>query len=185
MLVTDPLAPICSPRLLLFPMTPAFLEASLADNRAQAEEILGQHIHADWFDEGWLMRLRLDDLRTDPAYQPWSVRAIVHSAHGVMIGHTGFHTMPGPAYLRAILPNSVEIGYTIFPDFRGQGYATEACQAMMDWAYNSHKIRHFVLSIAPDNEASLRIAHKLGFLRIGEHIDAEDGVEYIFGRILE
>jgi [ribosomal protein S5]-alanine N-acetyltransferase len=184
MIVIDPLAPICSPRLSLIPMTPALLEASLAEDRALAEEILGLRVHADWYDEGWLMRLRLDDLRKDPAYQPWSVRAIVHNADGLMIGHTGFHTLPDPDYLRGILPASVEMGYTIFPDFRGQGYATEACQAMMDWAYRSHQIRRFVLSIAPDNEASLRIAHKLGFIRIGEHVDAEDGIEYIFARIL-
>jgi [ribosomal protein S5]-alanine N-acetyltransferase len=184
MIVTDPLAPIYSSRLMLIPMTPAFLEASLADDRAQAEAILGQRINADWYDEGWLMRLRLDDLRKNPAYQPWSVRAIIHSAEGIMVGHTGFHTMPDPDYLRAILPDSVEMGYTIFPGFRRQGYASEACQAMMDWAYRSQQIRRFVLSISPDNEASLRIAHRLGFLRIGEHIDAEDGVEYIFARIL-
>ncbi|MBX3001893.1 MAG: GNAT family N-acetyltransferase [Caldilineaceae bacterium] len=183
--MTDPLAPIRSPRLSLIPLTPAFLETSLSDDWAAAERILGHTIHADWYDEGWLMRLRLDDLRKTPAYQPWSVRAIVHSEMGLMIGHTGFHTVPGPDYLRSILRGGVEIGYTIFSDFRGQGYATEACQAMMSWAHDLHQITRFILSIAPDNEASLRVAHKLGFIRIGEHVDAEDGIEYIFGRILD
>jgi RimJ/RimL family protein N-acetyltransferase len=165
-------------------MTPAFLEASLGGDRAQAEAILGSTIHPDWYNEEWLMRLRLNDLRKSPDYQPWSVRAIVHNRTGQMIGHTGFHTLPDPDYLRTIAPGSVEMGYTIFPNFRGQGYATEACQAMMDWAHDSHQIHCFILSISPDNEASLRIAHKLGFLRIGEHVDQEDGIEYIFARIL-
>jgi [ribosomal protein S5]-alanine N-acetyltransferase len=182
--MTDPLAPIHSPRLSLIPLTPAFFEASMAGDQVAAEGILGHAIPTDWYDEGWLMRLRLDDLRKNPDYQPWSVRAIVHKETGGMIGHTGFHTLPDPDYLRPILPGGVEMGYTIFPDFRGQGYATEACRALMDWAYDSHQIRRFVLSIAPDNEASLRIAHKLGFIRIGEHVDAEDGIEYIFARIL-
>lgn len=181
----DLLAPIRTPRLSLIPLTPAFLKASLTGQQEAAEAMLGHAIPADWYEEGWLMQLRLDDLANNPAYQPWSVRAIVHNEMDMMIGHTGFHTLPDPGYLRAILPGGVEMGYTIFPAFRGHGYATEACGGMMTWAHESHQVDRFVLSIAPDNLASLRIAHKLGFIRIGEHVDPEDGIEYIFGRILE
>jgi RimJ/RimL family protein N-acetyltransferase len=183
--MTDPLTPIHSARLTLIPLTAAFFEASLAGEWTAAEAMLGHILPADWYEEDWLMRLRLDDLRKDPAYQPWSVRAIVHNETGTMIGHANFHTQPDPDYLRSILPGGVEMGYTIFLDFRGQGYATEACRALMDWACESHQIKRFVLSISPDNEPSLRIAHKLGFIRIGEHVDPEDGIEYIFARILE
>jgi RimJ/RimL family protein N-acetyltransferase len=38
------------------------------------------------------------------------------------------------------------------------------------------------LSIAPDNVASLGVARKLGFERVGEQIDEEDGLEYVFER---
>ena len=41
-------------------------------------------------------------------------------------------------------------------------------------------IDHFVASVAPDNETSLAIIRKLGFVRTGEHIDREDGLEYVF-----
>ena len=37
-----------------------------------------------------------------------------------------------------------------------------------------------MLSIAPDNQASLGLARKLGARRIGEHVDEIDGPEDIF-----
>ena len=42
------------------------------------------------------------------------------------------------------------------------------------------KISSFVASVAPDNEPSLAIVHKLGFVRTGEHWDDEDGLEHVF-----
>jgi RimJ/RimL family protein N-acetyltransferase len=51
---------------------------------------------------------------------------------------------------------------------------------LMDLAEERAGIRHFVLSVAPDNEPSLAIIHKLGFVRTGEHIDEEDGLEHVF-----
>ena len=38
----------------------------------------------------------------------------------------------------------------------------------------------FVASVAPDNAPSLAIIRKLGFVRTGEHIDSEDGLEQVF-----
>lgn len=171
-------------RLRLVSMTSAFLEASLKEQRNEASQMLGVDIAPDWFDEQWLMRLRLNDLQRDSALQPWLLRAIIHSTSNSMVGHIGFHTAPNPAYLNDIAPGGIEVGYTIFPAYRRQGYATEACRGLMDWAHTEHAINRFILSIAPDNTPSLRIAHRLGFIRIGEHVDPEDGIEYIFAHIL-
>ncbi len=41
-------------------------------------------------------------------------------------------------------------------------------------------IRVFVASITPDNEPSLAIVRKLGFVHVGEHWDDEDGRELEF-----
>jgi RimJ/RimL family protein N-acetyltransferase len=97
-----------------------------------------------------------------------------------MIGFIGFHTLPGAEYLNSYARNSVEFGYTIFPDYRKKGYASEATQALMDWANSEHSVKHFVVSISPTNEPSLRLARKLGFLKVGSVMDPEDGVEDVF-----
>ena len=171
-------------RLRLVSMTPAFLEASLKEQRSEAAQILGVAIVPDWFDEHWLIRLRLNDLQRDSSLQPWLLRAVIHNESATMIGHVGFHTAPDPAYLSELAPGGIEIGYTIFTPSRAQGYATEACRCLMGWAHTAHTINRFILSIAPDNTPSLRIAHRLGFIRIGEHVDPDDGIEYIFAHIL-
>jgi [ribosomal protein S5]-alanine N-acetyltransferase len=41
-------------------------------------------------------------------------------------------------------------------------------------------IDHFVASVAPANAPSLAIIRKLGFVRTGQHIDPEDGLEHVF-----
>jgi ribosomal-protein-alanine N-acetyltransferase len=72
------------------------------------------------------------------------------------------------------------MGYTVMPDHRRRGYAVEAASGMMDWARRIHGVRRFRLSISPSNDPSLAMAAKMGFVRTGEQMDEEDGLEYVF-----
>jgi RimJ/RimL family protein N-acetyltransferase len=49
---------------------------------------------------------------------------------------------------------------------------------MIDWAREERDIRVFVASIVPDNEPSLALVRRLGFVHVGEHWDEEDGLEH-------
>ncbi len=89
-----------------------------------------------------------------------------------MIGAVGFHGSP--------VDGVAEIGYTVFEPHRRKGYAEESVRGLMHWAREIKAVRRFRVSIAPDNQPSLRLASKLRFLRTGEQIDPEDGVEYVF-----
>ncbi len=171
---------ISSKRLDLTPMTPAFLEASLSGDHLTAERNLGLSIPLEWFGEHALMRMRLEQLQKDPALQPWLVRAMGLRDSKQMVGYVGFHTQPGAAYLRDIAPGGVEYGYTVFPPYRRQGYAREACEALMKWACQEHQVTQFVVSIRPDNLPSRRLAEQFGFRRVGSHIDDVDGLEDIY-----
>jgi RimJ/RimL family protein N-acetyltransferase len=171
---------IQSARLDLVPMTPEFLQASLDGDLAAAAATIGLTVPADWLEELDLMRIRLDQLRADSGLQPWLLRAIGLRSERLMIGHIGFHTRPGADYLADLAPGAVEFGYTIFAHFRRQGYAREAAQALMGWATREQGVSRFVVSISPQNIASLSLAQQLGFQRIGSHIDEEDGPEDIF-----
>jgi len=51
--------------------------------------------------------------------------------------------------------------------------------ALIVWA-RTQGIDHFVASVAPDNVPSLAIIRKLGFVRTGQHIDPDDGLEHVF-----
>lgn len=176
---------IRSPRLDLVPLTRDFLEVTLAGERSRLEALLSAAVPEDWPPHGGLLRMRLDQLRADPALEPWLLRALVLRAERRMIGHAGFHAAPGGAHLEPFAPGGAELGYTVFARDRGRGYATEAAAALMEWAQRAHGVTGFVLSIRPDNAASLRIARRLGFVRVGSHLDPEDGPEDIFARTLE
>jgi RimJ/RimL family protein N-acetyltransferase len=76
----------------------------------------------------------------------------------------------------------VEFGFGVLEPWRRQGIATEASEAVMRWAGEQHQVQRFVLSISPDNVPSLGLAAKLGFRKVGSHIDEHDGPEDIFER---
>lgn len=171
---------VTTDRLLLRPLTPSFLEASLARDLVAATALLGAMVPDSWLEETWIMELRLAQLQADPGLQPWLLRAIVHRSTNEMIGHIGFHGYPGADYLQEYAPDAAEMGYTIFPVHRRQGFAREAAAALMHWATSVQNVQQFVFSISPDNTASQRIATHFGFRKVGQWEDEEDGPEDVY-----
>ena len=171
---------IASERLELVALGADFLAASLNGDRAAAERTLGAAIDGEWFDHGWLLELRLKQLQANPELEIWLLRAIVERESRTMVGHIGFHTAPGPEYLREIAPAGVEMGYTIYTSFRRRGYASEACGALMRWANQRQGVTDFVVSISPTNLASQRIAQHFGFAIVTAVEDEEDGLEEVY-----
>ena len=162
-------------------MSAAFHAASLAGDRREIEALLGAHVPADWPEERFA-QLFLTKLREEANLAPWLARALVLRSEGRMIGHAGFHSAPAPRYLEEFLPGAIELGYTVFASERRRGYAREAVAALMAFARREHaSLTGFVASISPDNEPSLALVRGLGFTRIGEHDDPEDGIEHIYG----
>lgn len=166
---------ILSTRIELVSLSQAFLDNLLGGRNFIAEGMGGFPLPSGWPDERdtRTLKLRFDQMRNDPESQQWLIRAMVLREGGrVMAGHIGFHAPPDQGML--------ELGYTVFPRYRRQGLATEAVQAMMDWASMQTAIERFRVSISPDNEASLGVAAKLGFKQVGEQMDEDDGLEYVF-----
>ena len=125
--------PIQTNRFELVPLSPHVIDAVLADRRQEAEGLAGFRLPNDWPDEhdARFLRMRLGQLRSGSEWREWLVRAIVLRTVGLpMAGHIGFHGPP------AVIGRA-EMGYTVFPEFRRQGYATEAAKAMIEWASTS------------------------------------------------
>lgn len=159
-------------RLQLVWLTAEAMDAVLEGRRDE----LPYAVPPEWPDEhdARFLRLRLRQLRQDAARAKWGVAAIVLRASGEMIGHIGFHGPPGVNARRE--RDAVELGYTVFPDHRRRGYATEAVRGLLGYA-REHGIHHFVASVGPANEPSLRLVRGLGFVEVGGHWDEEDGEE--------
>lgn len=173
-------ADIDSPRLMLRLLDAEVLRLGCNGRHAEAAVRLGAVLPEDWLGEQALMALRLADMLADGAFAPWSLRAMLCRHSGRMLGHIGFHSTPGPDYLHALAPGAVELGYTVYPPYRRQGYAAEALAAMLHWARRVHGQQRFVLSIEPDNLPSQALARRFGFAPIGSWLDPLAGEEQVF-----
>jgi RimJ/RimL family protein N-acetyltransferase len=60
-------------------------------------------------------------------------------------------------------PRSVELAYWIRPEQRGQGLASRAVRATTDWVHRDLDVSRIWLEINPGNEASLRLAERVGY----------------------
>lgn len=58
-----------------------------------------------------------------------------------------------------------ELGYMIAPELQNRGYATEVCRFIIDYARENTDFEELYCRIDERNEASVRLAKKLGFVR--------------------
>lgn len=160
-------------------MPPALLAALLDGDRAEAGRLVPFTLPDEFFarDPEWrsLMELRLGQLRMDPSWAPWSLRAIVLRGGNLAVGHANFHGPPGVNDTST--PGAAEIGYEVWPTHRNQGFATEVARALMEWAFRQHGVTLFISGVAPGNQPSLRVNEKLGFHPTGQMVDGEVIVE--------
>ncbi len=158
-------------------MTPEFLEAVLDGRLDEASRVMAVELPDAFPRDGerGFFALRLKQMRKDSRFREWCPYVVV--IDGRMIGHAGYHGPPGVNAVQN--PAAVEIGYTIEPPYRGRGYATEAAAELLRRA-EERGIHHFVASSTPDNDPSLAVIRKLGFIQTGEAMDEEDGLELVF-----
>lgn len=168
--------PIRTPRLELPALTVAQHDRLLAGDRAAVGRELDAEVGEAWLDDArWLLALRREQLREHPDHEPWLIRPVILREHGhapVAIGYVNFHAPPDEAGV-------AEIGYALLPEWRGRGYAIEAARGALAWAAADPRTRTLRASVAPDNEPSLRLIAKLGFVRTGEQWDPDDGLELV------
>lgn len=116
-------------------------------------------VSADW----------LAQLATLTSPDPWRIGFnLVHRASNSVIGKAGFKGPPGEDEV-------VEIAYSVAPDHQGKGYATEAAQALVVYAWRNGRVRVVRAHTLPEPNASTRVLTKCGFRNTGEVIDPEDG----------
>jgi RimJ/RimL family protein N-acetyltransferase len=84
-------------------------------------------------------------------------------ADGSVVGQLGFADFKRDMEPR--IEGEPELGYVFAPAVHGQGIAGEACRAALDWADSHLKAQSYPAIISPENEASIRLAEKLGFRR--------------------
>ena len=72
------------------------------------------------------------------------------------------------ATLSLLNNKNVEVGFRIRKELRGQGFATEALDAVSNYFSSNFGITKFVGTVHPENSASKKVLIKLGFCYVGE-----------------
>lgn len=165
---------------MLVSMSLAFMRALQAGDLVAASATIGATVPAE-FPDGLdvFLRLRIADVTTDPATQPWLGRAILLDGPDgrEVIGSVGFHAPPDR-------DGWVEIGYAVVPEQRGRGVATEAAGALIDWASSEHGVTRFRATTDPENVRSQRVLQRLGFHLVDTRLDDRDALEFVFERVV-
>jgi ribosomal-protein-alanine N-acetyltransferase len=145
-------------RLTLLPLDPQ-AAASLPDDRHRAVRIIGSELSADWPARDLLDVLPMQ-AGLAPEQAQYGVWVIIERATDAVIGDIGFFGPPGP-------DRTLELGYSIVPDRRRQGYVAEAARAVVGWGLGQPNVRAIVAGCDHDNEASIRTLERVGFSRTG------------------
>ena len=135
------------------------MEAIINCDRQRAGSLLNVIVPEDWpvdvpAREGLV--IHLDNLRRDEQETLWRIRLIVERVRRQVVGSYSFKGPPTP-------DGTVEIGWGVLPAYRGNGVATEATNAAVDWAFGHTEVRRIIATIPNDNLASQAVARRLGF----------------------
>ena len=169
---------ILTDRLKLVPYSAEHLRA-LIDGSGPFEEAFGlpvaeglhESMGSDDVSPAWLEQLRAAS-GTDPWVHGF---AVVNRDVQVVIGNAGFKGPPDTE-------GRVEIAYGIAPGFQGQGFATEAAQALVSFASEDDRVRRILAHTLREGNASTRVLTKCGFEHTGEIEDPEDGLVWRWER---
>jgi [ribosomal protein S5]-alanine N-acetyltransferase len=121
----------------------------------------------------WLEWSRLSAEWLPKLFQPpYGDRAVVLKSTNTVIGAAGlvpccdvFEQIPGLS--RGEPPSAcrvAEVGlfWAIDPEQQRQGYATEAAQALIDFAFQQLRVKRLIATTEHDNAASIAVMRKLG-----------------------
>jgi ribosomal-protein-alanine N-acetyltransferase len=67
--------------------------------------------------------------------------------------------------------DDLQVGYELAPAYWGQGYATEAVDRLLEYAFETVDLDRVAAIARPVNTASVRVLDKLGFRRVGRRQD--------------
>lgn len=159
---------ITTRRLTLIPSDLALARAELFD-RPRFAELLGASVPENWPPQSAADALPwfLTELEADSGNFGWLAwYALLNDTQIVLIGGVGFKGRP-------LADGTVEIGYSVLPQFQRNGYAGEMLAGMLEWAFGHPQVQRVLADTMPANEPSVRLLTRHGFRPCGP--GAEEG----------
>jgi ribosomal-protein-alanine N-acetyltransferase len=166
--------PLVTARLTLLPATAAHVAAELASLAAFAR-LLGDGVvvPASWppgeYDEGAQRHFHESLTRAGEAGTGWygwyAVRHADAAAPAELVAGGGYF---GPPNADGV----VELGYSVCPEWQGQGYATELVTSLAAHAAAQPGVNRVIAHTTAENPASVRVLEHSGFAARGAGAEA-------------
>ena len=165
-------------RFELVPVTLAMVEAIFFDQEAKLRDLVEATLPHPWPGRALIERAfcaDLDAIRKDPDQRLWGDRIVVESGTRTdtsgrldeasrsrrVLGSVIFHGRPDAQGM-------VEVAYGIERHSQGQGVASEALAAQVQWALAQAGVRSVRATTPPWHAGSRRVLEKCGFTHVGE-----------------
>jgi [ribosomal protein S5]-alanine N-acetyltransferase len=168
-----------TPRLLLIPATPATLTAELASTAALAES-LGVDVPSSWPPEYYdddAIRWTLNVLESGRCPPDWCMYYFTEPARpperGRLVGIGGYKGAPN-------VDGAVEIGYSIVPESRRRGYAREAVDGLIGWAFHDPRVRRVIAHTLPGLAPSIGVLDSAGFAYVGPEAEGDEAEAILY-----
>jgi RimJ/RimL family protein N-acetyltransferase len=152
---------IFTPRLELRAGSSEIFSIPFHDRQALAAA-LRVHVPDDWpvehYDADPLTHCKAAlDLDADAA--PWQLRYLIERSSNTLVGFGGSGDRPAAGIWT--------IGYSVLPQYRRKGYASECVAALIDAAFAHDDIRCVAAETYPELVASIGVLRKNGFTLAG------------------
>ena len=99
----------------------------------------------------------------------WWTYFPIHKDDKKLIGSCGYKGSPTSE-------GNVEIGYEVISEYRQKGLGTEIAKGLVSNAFKFDNVKMIIAHTLPSGNASTNILTRLGFDKVSEIIDPEDGL---------
>src|ERR1700761_6963733 len=156
-----------SDRLTLIASTLAHIRTEL-ESPEQLAAMLNAVVSAEWptgeYDRDAMefFRARLEEggEAVEGWYGWYAVRTADREGHRVLIGGGGYFGPPDKS-------GTVEVGYSVLPEWQRSGYASEMLQTLVEHAFTFPGVKRIIAHTTEANPASIAVLLRCGFHRAG------------------
>jgi [ribosomal protein S5]-alanine N-acetyltransferase len=110
----------------------------------------------------------LNEMKGSQLWHPWLPYLLLFRTDQALVGLGGFKSVPDSK-------RTVEIGYSVAPNYQGRGFATFAARQFIEIAFESKLVDCVCAHTLAEPNASTRVLEKCGMTKVSETIDPDVG----------
>ena len=166
--MTPPEREIRTPRLILVPWTLELVDAFITNDQAAAERALDVRFPEPFGpppETADVLPFFRDSIEHDASNEAFVVRMMVRTEDRMAVGNIGL-----------VAPDECGrsmYGYSVYPEFEGNGYASEAARAMVEFGLALDSVKTVYATIPVGHTASEIVSSRAGLVLTPHQIENE------------